>query len=109
MSDGPEFSVGEFILSGLFVGAALASLVLTAKLIYDADMYNAMESGGLTIMFFTAVADPINFGMDFMTFPLKLWARSGHETKITTIGAYVGLALFAAGLMLNYTHRHVVP
>jgi hypothetical protein len=109
MPDRPQFSIAEFILSGLFIGAALSSLVFTAKMIYDAELYNAMESGGFTIMLFAAVADPINFGMDFMTFPLKLWERSGHETRITTLAAYIGLALFLAGLWLNYTHRHVVP
>jgi hypothetical protein len=105
MSDRPQFSIGEFVLSGLFLGAAFSSLILTLKLINDADVYDAMESGGLTIMFFTAVADPVNFGMNFMTFPLKLWERSGHETMVTIIAAYFGLALFALGWWLNYSHR----
>jgi hypothetical protein len=105
MSDRPQFSIGEFVLSGLFLGGAFSSLILTLKLISDTDVYDAMESGGLTIMFFTAVADPVNFGMNFMTFPLKLWERSGHETLITMLAAYIGLALFALGWWLNYSHR----
>jgi hypothetical protein len=105
MSDRQQFSIGEFVLSGLFLGGAFSSLILTLKLISDADVYDAMESGGLTIMFFTAVADPVNFGMNFMTFPLKLWERSGHETLITMVAAYIGLALFALGWWLNYSHR----
>jgi hypothetical protein len=105
MSDRPQFSIGEFVLSGLFLGGAFSSLILTLKLISDADVYDAMESGGLTIMFFTAVADPVNFGMNFMTFPLKLWERSDHETLVTMLAAYIGLALFALGWWLNYSHR----
>lgn len=105
MSDRPQFSIGEFVLSGLFLGGAFSSLILTLKLISDAEVYDALESGGFTIMLFTAVADPVNFGMNFMTFPLKLWERSGHETIVTMMAAYIGLALFLAGWWLNYTHR----
>jgi hypothetical protein len=107
MTDKPQFSILEFILSGLFVGAALSSLIFTIKLVADAQLYDAMESGGLTIMLCTAVADPVHFGLDFMTFPLKLWQRSGHETFVTMTAAYVGLALFATGWLFNYANSNI--
>jgi hypothetical protein len=101
MDDRPDFSIPEVVLSGLFIGGAISSLIYTGKLVYDSEFYDALESGGFTIMLFAAVADPINYIVDCLTFPFHFMEPSGHQTKVTMVASAVGLAMFALGWFLN--------
>jgi hypothetical protein len=101
MGERTEFSIPEFVLSGLFIGGAISSLIYTGKLVYDAELYDALESGGFTIMLFAAAVDPINYVMDCLTFPFRLWEPSGRQTRATLLATAVGLGLIACGWWLN--------
>ena len=61
MPDHPAFSITEFVARALLLACAVLSLIYTGKLVYDANLLGAMQSGGLGIVLLVAVADPVNY------------------------------------------------
>ena len=102
MHDHPEYDISEFLLCGIFIAAAAASLVWAGASLYLGDKFTATEGAGLALMFLGGGAHPKQYVLDCLTFPFSFIENSGRETPVTVFAAFMGLALWIVGLVGNH-------
>lgn len=102
MRDDPEYEISEFLLAGLLISCALASLVGAAANLLNHEFASFSKACGLSLMFLGGCTHPKRYIIDCLTFPFTLMGRSGRETPITAVGSGLGFTLWLAGLLANH-------
>jgi hypothetical protein len=102
MSDNPEYDVIEFLLAGLFVAGASASLVWAGSSLYLHELPSFAEGSGLSLMFFSGIAHPKKYVLDCLTFPFTVMERTGRETPLSVFAGALGFALWLGGLLASH-------
>lgn len=99
--DHPHYDIGEYLLCGLFIGAACVALIWAAASLWRGERFSAAEGAGLALMFLGGGAHPKQYVLDCLTFPFTLLERSGRETPLTLFAAGAGCVLWLLGLAGN--------
>ena len=100
--EGPDYSVTEYVLCGLFLGGAVVSFIVAGHAWANDEASDAMEATGAGLLLLGGSVDPVRYVVDTLTF---LWRRTepaGRDTWLTRIAAGSGLLLWLAGVAGNW-------
>jgi hypothetical protein len=100
--DEPDYSIGEFVLCGLFVGSAVCFFIYAGHALWISETFDASEGAGLGLLLLGGSVDPKKYLMDCATFPFTFVERAGRDTRLTMVAAAIGLLLWLVGVAGNY-------
>lgn len=100
--DWPDYSVTEYLLCGLCLGAAAVCFIAAGHAWSQGEGFDALETGGGGLLLLGGCVDPVRYVVDTLTWPWHLTEPAGRDTWVTRVAAVLGLAMWLAGLAGNH-------
>lgn len=101
-SDGPDFSITEFVLCGLFLGGGICFFIYAGHALVTGEAFDALEGAGLGLLLLGGSVDPKKYLIDCVTFPFTFVESAGRDTRLTMLAAGMGLAMWLGGVAGNW-------